>query len=220
MRSIAASTFVALALLIGTDPAAAQSPTTGSLLVATDQMLDPNFKRSVLLILHYGEDGALGVLINRPTNLDPAEAFPQAASFADYAGKVFFGGPVGPTQLLMLMRAPSRDLVRGPPVVGDVYIGVDPENFDSAIAGGSDSSRVRFYAGHAAWAPQQLDGEIAAGSWRVVSGRADLVFADDPLSLWEQVVHTERELVVESKEPERPASADALPLLRTPEAPR
>jgi putative transcriptional regulator len=224
MKPVAALSFVALALLVLGGPVAAQSPTAGSLLVATEDMLDPNFRESVLLILHYGEDGALGVLINRPTNLNPAATFPETATFAGYSGTVFLGGPVGPTQLLMLMRAPAPDLIKGPPVVGDVYIGLDPEGFDAAVAGSSDASRVRFFAGHAAWAPEQLDDEIADGSWRVVPGRADQIFSEDPLSLWEQVVHTEPGLVVDSgrSAPERRMAArtDAVSVLRSPEAAR
>jgi putative transcriptional regulator len=222
----AALSLLALVLLTLGQSAAAQSPapTTGALLVATDDMLDPNFRESVLLILHHGEDGSLAVLINRPTNLDPAQTFAETASFAGYSGQVFLGGPIGPTQLLMLTRAPPADLAKGPPIVGDVYVGLDPETFDEAIGGSSDAHRVRFFAGHAAWAPDQLDQEVAEGSWRVIPGRADLVFAEDPLSLWARVVDAEPGLVVDAGGTTRtgvsPASADAVSVLRPAQAAR
>lgn len=176
----------------------AQTPVSGSLLVATSELTDRNFSESVLLIIHHGEDGSLGVLINRPTNLNPAAVFPDEPALERYDGTLFLGGPVGPSRLLMLLRAPAPGLLEGPPVVGDVYVSADPRQLGDIDDAELDATRVRLYAGHAAWGPGQLESEIGAGAWHVVAGRADWVFSIEPRDLWRRLARAGSELVVDS----------------------
>ena len=190
------SMLITAALLAGA--AEAQTPASGSLLVATGELTDRNFAESVLLIIHHGEDGTLGILINRPTSLRPAAVFADIPAIEGYDGTLFLGGPVGPNQLLMLLRAPPAGMLDGPPVVGDVYVSADPAGLDALGEAPADASRVRLYAGHAAWGPGQLETEIGAGAWRVVAGRAEWVFAAEPLDLWRQLARERAELIVDS----------------------
>jgi putative transcriptional regulator len=184
---------VAAALFVGT--LQAQTPASGTLLVST-ALTDRNFAESVVLMVHHDDDGSLGILVNRPTNLRPVAVFPEEPTLQKYDGELFLGGPVGPSQPLVLLRAPARGLIEGPPVVGDIYISADLGLLGSFPTASVDSTQVRFYAGHAAWGAGQLAAEIAAGSWHVVSGRADLVFSDEPLELWRRVSRNDAELVV------------------------
>lgn len=192
--------FLAAACLVVAASAAAQTAQTaqqGDLLVASPTMPDANFTESVLLLLRHDDNGSLGVLINRPTTLVPSAVFAELTELAGYRGTLYYGGPVLPTRLLLLLRDPPGALIQGPPVFGDVFVSGDPGVLTRTDAWDAQSRDLRLYAGHAAWEPGQLDAEIAEGHWNVVDGRADLVFSDEPLELWRRALSAEGEVVVE-----------------------
>jgi putative transcriptional regulator len=164
--------------------ALSQEPEIGSFLVATDSLRDPNFSETVVLILHYADDGALGVAVNRPTWVDAAGAFPDMPFLDGYAGNVYFGGPVARGNLVTLLRLPPSDDLELRPVVADVYVSADPGLLLDIVAPGSTEQELRVFAGHAAWDSGQLEREIQLGSWRVVPAAADLIFAEEPLRIW------------------------------------
>ena len=165
-------------------PSLAQAPAQGMLLVATPEMRDPRFSQTVILLLHYEAEAALGVAINRPTWVTPSTAFPQMDFLQDYRGNVYVGGPMARANVLVLVRDPEIDVPGTEPVFDDVYLGTDPEFVRSVFATAGDERRLRLYAGHARWSAGQLDGELAAGHWQVVPATADVVFARDPLEVW------------------------------------
>jgi len=167
--------------------AVAQEPEVGNLLVAAGSLSDPNYERTVLLIVHHAEDGTIAVALNRPTWVDAREAFPDAVSLEHYAGRVFFGGPVSPGQPLLVFERGPRLPQNSRPVIGSVYVSADVEQLDALDLSTPDAPRVRLFAGHSAWIPGQLEREIASGSWRVVPAIADHIFAEDPSSLWDTV---------------------------------
>lgn len=163
----------------------AQEPEIGNLLIASGSLNDPNYERTVLLIVYHGEDGSIAVALNRPTWVEPRDAFPDVDSLADYMGTLFFGGPVAPSQpLLVFERGPSLPQ-NAQPVLGSIYVSSNLTQLDTLDLGGERASRVRLFAGHAAWVPGQLAREIAIGSWRVVPAVPSQIFAEDPASLWE-----------------------------------
>jgi putative transcriptional regulator len=174
----------------------AQSAQQGDLLVANPTMPDPSFSESVLLLLRHDENGSLGVLVNRPTTLSPSAVFAELTELAGYDGRLFYGGPVLPTRLLLLLRDPPAALIEGPPVFGDVFVSGDPGLITRADDWPVQADNLRLFAGHAAWEPGQLDAEIADGHWNVVGGRADLVFSDAPLEIWQRALGAEGEVVV------------------------
>lgn len=172
---------------LGASSASAQAPEKGMLLVATPEMRDPRFSETVILLLHYESEGALGVAINRPTWVDPSEAFPDMDFLQTYRGNIFVGGPVARANVLVLVREPEIDVSGTEPVVDDVYLSADPQFLRDVSATAVTDQRLRLYAGHASWEAGQLDREIAAGRWLVVPGRADVVFAEEPLEVWRQM---------------------------------
>jgi putative transcriptional regulator len=190
---------------------------SGQLLVASDNMQDPNFERTVVLVLHNDKSGTLGVMINRPTTLDAAKSFPELSYLSKDPGTVYFGGPVARTRLLLLMRNPPADLDKAAPIFKDVVVSADPDFLRGKQAA---QGELRVYAGHAEWAPGQLDREISAGAWHVVAGNGALVFSAKPLKLWNQARLLESGHVVDRRGPDRGGflSREAAAVLQPPEA--
>ncbi len=177
-----------IAASLAAGPLAAQTITNGTLLVASPAMTDANFARSVVLILRHGEDGTIGIMLNRPTNLAPAETFPELKdSVGAYAGKLFRGGPIAPTRLIYLVRGLAAATVSGPEVLDKVFLSVDDAALPDMLRLADGTNDLRLYAGHAAWVPGELQSEIRAGGWQVVNATPDLVFHADPGSLWQEL---------------------------------
>lgn len=173
-----------LVLCVATFSAAADDEIrAGKLLVATELVGGPAFAKSVVLILRYNESGALGLVINRPTDIAPEEALPDERDVAAYRGKLYFGGPVELHTLRVLIRTQSPP-ANAIAVFDNVYAAnLTAELLEAA----SDSSTFRFYLGYAGWAPGQLEREMAEGSWQVVPATGEIVFSDDPTGLWERL---------------------------------
>jgi putative transcriptional regulator len=187
-------------LALATPAAEAQAPAEGMLLVATPTLADPNFAASVVLLVYHDSNGSLGIFLNRPTNLRPSRVFPDLEAVQDLTDTVFFGGPLEPSQVLLLLRDPPAGAVDSNPVVDDVYITADAtvlESYESNV----DSERVRLYAGHAAWGPGQLQDEIDRGDWNLALGHADLVFTAEPLELWRRTATQSAGLVASRGNP-------------------
>lgn len=147
---------------------------TGKLLVAPPMLDDPNFERAVVHVLAHGDEGALGVVLNRPTRL-PLDALPVAISHWNESiappHYVFEGGPVAPGTLIALGRS------------GREILPVDLE--DSST---DDWEAVRIFRGYSGWSAGQLDMEIAAGGWWICEVEPDDPFTSDPEFLWRVVV--------------------------------
>jgi putative transcriptional regulator len=171
-----------------TAPAAAQSLATGSLLVASPELSDPMFARSVVLVLRHDEQGTIGVVLNRPTNLVPATIFPELEeSIGSYAGTLYRGGPIAPTRLLYLVRGLAAATVNGPEVIDKVFLSIDDSSLPDMTRLADGTNDLRLYAGHAAWIPGQLQDEINAGGWEILPATPELVFHDDPGKLWTEL---------------------------------
>jgi len=163
--------------------AADERPAKGKLLVATELIRGDIFVHTVVLLLHYDETGAVGLVINRPTDVAPRELLPDDDEIADYDGTLYWGGPVEMDSLRALLRSDS------PPdsaerIADSVYL----VPFDDALADLSGGvARLRFFIGIAGWAPGQLELELAAGSWTVAPATDDRVFAKGPAALWHRL---------------------------------
>jgi putative transcriptional regulator len=169
-------------------PAAAQSLATGSLLIASPELSDPMFARSVVFVLRHDDEGTIGVVLNRPTNLVPATIFPELKdSVGSYAGNLFRGGPIAPTRLLYIVRGLAAATVNGPEVLDKVFLSIDDAALPDMTRLADGTNDLRLYAGHAAWVPGQLQSEINAGGWEVLPGTPELVFHADPGSLWTEL---------------------------------
>lgn len=174
--------------------ASAQAPAPqvrdGAVLVATPQITDPNFARSVVLVLRHDDNGTLGLVINRPTTLVPTEVFPELSPALDrYDGTLFRGGPVGAGRVLFLVTGLAAAVAQGPEILEDLFVSGDLEQLPdiARLAGGT--AGLRLFAGHAEWQPGQLERELATGSWKIVPGSVELVFSE-PASLWDRASAT------------------------------
>jgi putative transcriptional regulator len=156
----------------------------GHLLVAAPSLLDPNFHRTVVLVGEHGAEGAMGVVLNRPSGVTVGEAVPPLVALVAADGLVYVGGPVQPEAIVVLgeFEEPERADVL---VVGAV--GFLPGEIEDNEALGT-IARSRVFAGYAGWGPGQLEAELAESSWIVEQALPDDVFAADPAELWSDVL--------------------------------
>jgi putative transcriptional regulator len=165
---------------------------TGRLLDATPQLLDPNFARTVVLLLqHDDEDGALGLVLNRPSETEVGEVLDEWHPLAAAPGVVFGGGPVQPNAAICLGHgrpgAPpvaSYSVLEGSPgtAFGTVDLDAEPSDVMTAV------SEVRLFAGYAGWSAGQLEDEVAEGSWWVLDALPSDAFTGRPDQLWASVL--------------------------------
>ncbi len=155
----------------------------GHLLVSAGSLYDPNFRHTVVLIGEHNEDGALGVVLNRPLDLTVAEAVPMLAELLDPGAKLFQGGPVRPQEPVLLVEADHAGIL-DLPVFASVgfLVGEVPVDVRSHVR------RARLFAGYAGWDAGQLEAEMAADSWIVDPARDEDVFTDEPETLWSRVL--------------------------------
>jgi putative transcriptional regulator len=155
----------------------------GHLLVAGPSLIDPNFRRTVVLVGEHGDDGALGVVLNRASETLVGEALPELTPLVDAGDAVHVGGPVQPTAIVVLAEFAEPALAESL-VLEDV--GFLPSEIDPDALG--DLRRARVFAGYAGWGPGQLDDELREGSWIVEPAASDDVFTSDPDELWADVL--------------------------------
>jgi putative transcriptional regulator len=163
-------------------------PAKGKLLVASRQLLDPNFSQSVVLLIEYHGNGALGVIINRPSEMKLSMALPEIEELRQRPDTIYLGGPVGKDQLMLLIRTTN------PPeesrlVFQDVHVSSSETVIQRMLQNPEGEERFRVYAGYAGWAPGQLDHEIAAGGWHVLRADAEIVFDKSPAEIWPDLIH-------------------------------
>jgi putative transcriptional regulator len=164
----------------------------GRLLVATPQLADPNFRRSVVLVVeHEVEEGTLGVVLNRPTEVPVDRVLPPWSELVTGPSVVFQGGPVALDSALALAHVPGTDeplgwrALSGSPAVARVGL-VDLDAPPELLA--TEVTRLRVFAGYAGWGVGQLRSEIADGAWYVLSAESSDVFMDAPERLWHDVL--------------------------------
>lgn len=169
------------------DAVTSHDSTVGKLLIAEPMLGDPNFDRSVVLMIEHNDDGALGVMLNRPTDLGIDAVLSAWDELAATPRVLYRGGPVEPNGVLALgrRRAADVDVPGWTPVLGDVGtidLHLEPYELAGAIGG------VRFFAGYSGWGGGQLEAELADGAWLVVPAVADDVFAPDADTMWRSVL--------------------------------
>lgn len=178
------------------DHPALQILRAGRLLVANPLLPDPNFDRTVVLLLAYNDEGALGLVLNRPSQMDVSDPLPQWGHLAASPAVLFLGGPVQHQAVICLARSaaagPDRSSALSPdwkevtPEVSTLDLDVDPTSVEDRVR------QVRLFAGYAGWAAGQLEGEIQAGAWWVVDAEPTDPFVDDPHLLWKDVLRRQR----------------------------
>lgn len=176
----------------------------GRLLVAAPALMDPNFARSVVLVLEHNDDGALGVVVNRATSVPIGDVLPTWSALVSAPAVLFHGGPVALDSALGLGRAQGGgDLVGWRELSGESGL-VDLDTPTELIA--DVLSEMRIFAGYSGWGVGQLELEIHTGSWFVVESSTDDAFSAEPDSLWRTVLRRQRgELALVSTYPDDPA---------------
>ena len=155
----------------------------GHLLVAGPGLVDPNFRRTVVLIGEHGEEGAMGVVLNRPSGIEVDEAVPPLGELGGVDGVVYVGGPVQPQAIVVLGDFAEPEQA-GVLVFGS--IGFLPSEIEPDEIG--ELARARVFAGYAGWGAGQLEGELEEGSWIVEPAAPTDVFTDVPEQLWSDVL--------------------------------
>jgi putative transcriptional regulator len=160
---------------------------TGKVLIASRALRDPNFFRSAVLIIRHGEDGALGLVINRPSGNKAAQALQKHLHLPHPEQAVFYGGPVEPTALFLIHDAggeASWEVVEG------VYVGTSPEAYNAVVAAAKAGRDVayRVFVGCAGWAPEQLESELFRNDWYMQDATREIALAADPYKLWQEML--------------------------------
>jgi putative transcriptional regulator len=159
----------------------------GMLLVATPALLDPNFIDAVVLLLDVDDQGALGVVLNRPSGVPVSEVLDGWGEVVSEPEVLFQGGPVSTQGALAVATLLTDDEAPVGFRAVDGRLGlVDLDTPLELLEGTLD--RMRIFAGYAGWGAEQLEGEIAEGSWYVVPAQLPDVFRDDPRDLWRDVL--------------------------------
>lgn len=155
----------------------------GRLLISAGGLYDPNFRHTVVLIAAHDDEGAVGVILNRPLEMSIQDAARPLAAVAGPDAVLFEGGPVEPRQPVLMVEV-DRPEVLDVRVFGGIgfLTGDVPPEVQPAIL------RARVFAGHAGWGPGQLEAELEADAWIVEEPSADDVFTASPETLWRRVL--------------------------------
>jgi putative transcriptional regulator len=161
-----------------------QRSLAGELLLASPALEDPNFARTVVLIAVHNDDGAMGVVLNRPSAVTVGEAVPQLQAAVDDGERVYVGGPVAPTSVVCLAEFDD-------PACAELIV-LGRIGFPAAGAGvqelADSTARWRVFAGYAGWGEGQLDAEIARGDWISHAAQPEDVFSEQAETLWASVL--------------------------------
>ncbi len=162
------------------------SPARGKFLVADRRIRSSLFSQAVILLVSYSADGAMGLVINRPTNVELSAVLPGIRGIKS-GNKVHIGGPVGIDEMFLLIRSGSRP-GESLQVFGDVYMSMSRKTLETIIGRKEKGENFRVYAGYAGWAPGQLEREIARGDWHVLNADAETVFEKKPDAIWPELI--------------------------------
>jgi putative transcriptional regulator len=177
----------------------------GKLLVASPVLADPNFSRTVVLMLAHGDQGGLGLVLNRPSLTGVAVPLPQWEDLASAPEVVFVGGPVSEGAICLArvkseVSVPSSGYLPLSGPLGTVDLESDPAFVAPWI------EKLRIFAGYAGWGPGQLEAELSAGAWWAVDATDHDIFSQKPGDLWKQVLRRQGgQLALVSAYPDDPS---------------
>ena len=158
--------------------------TRARLLVATPELVESNFHRSVVLVLEHNDDGALGVVLNQPRLVSGGDAVPQWADRLAFPSRLHSGGPVSEDSVIGLALGPAGGIDGLSPLLGQLGV-VDLHRSPEELP---DVEPVRLFAGYSGWSAGQLDAELLAGGWIVVDALPEDALTPSPEELWQAVL--------------------------------
>ena len=155
----------------------------GIFLVATPSLRDPHFRQAVILLCEHGKEGALGVVVNRPTKMNITEILPRIPILEGQKHMVFLGGPVQRNHLLILYQTPEEP-ENTHRVFDEVYLGGNMATLGEIVKNPSSLDNFRTFMGYSGWAPGQLENEMKSGSWLTLSVDSSFMFDRDHTRIW------------------------------------
>jgi putative transcriptional regulator len=197
---------VALAWPAAVGADADKEPAVGRFLVASRDLSDPNFEQTVVLLLDYGPEGAMGLVVNRPTKASVSQVLPRLEEVQDVNEVVYMGGPVDPESVMMLLRSPN-EFKGSRRVFEDIHFSQNADLLRRFAAAESDDTSFRIYVGYSGWGPGQLESEIEAGGWLVVDADSELVMTEEPSATWRRLIPAPRSLQARSDRRSSPSNA-------------
>lgn len=173
------------ALLHAEQPEVPQVPSaTSFLLVASQQMPDPRFQKSVILVTRHGNSGPIGVIVNHSEGVTLENMFPGNPAAKKFS--LFYGGPVFPKQVSYLVR--GGEAVQGALMISkDTFLAYDMPALDELLRGKRKYKDLRVMHGLASWAPGQLEYEISQGGWHVMPLDEAVIFDHPPAGMWQEM---------------------------------
>ena len=168
------------------DPFSDDLPAKGKFLVAGRNLVDPRFRETVILLIDYSSEGAIGLIINRPTKMSLAELFPSMPGFKERSDVVYYGGPVEGHRMLMLIRSEEKP-EESSRVFGNVYVSASKDTLERMVGSRKTEKQLRVYSGYAGWMPGQLDWEVSRGDWLIVSADAGSIFEKKSPEIWREL---------------------------------
>jgi len=159
----------------------------GKFLVADRRLMDPNFRETVVLLIRYGPDGAIGLVINRPVELKLSTVLPDIKELDRSKETLYLGGPVEPARVLLLVRS-AKPPEASMPVFGDVFLSSSQKVLQGLIKKPVKEERFRIYAGYAGWAPKQLESEFDRGHWHVLNADTETLFDKKSSEIWQELI--------------------------------
>jgi putative transcriptional regulator len=168
------------------DPFSDELPGKGKFLVADPKLVDPRFRETVVLLIEYSAEGAIGLIINRPTTVTLAEVLPPMPGLKERTDVVYYGGPVEGHRVLMLIRSREKP-EESDRVFGNVYFSASKNALERMIGSHKTAKELRLYAGYAGWMAGQLDWELSRGDWLIVSADAGSIFEKKSSEIWREL---------------------------------
>ncbi len=160
----------------------------GILLVAEPFMLDPNFRRGVILLCDHQNDGSFGFILNKPIEMNINDLL---SSFPDFESEVYYGGPVQ-TDTIHYLHTKGDLLPNSIEVLQGIWWGGDFEVLKKEVSDGKIKQEdIRFFVGYSGWSEGQLDEEQQYPSWLTATASHEFIFTDDWKNLWRDVLHQE-----------------------------
>jgi putative transcriptional regulator len=171
----------------------------GKLLVASKDLGDPNFAKTVILLVHFDDQGVVGLVLNRRTDIPLSRLLEGVEGAKDRSDTAYLGGPVEVPSALALFQSPAK--VEGAEhVFGGVYLISSKTTFEHTLAARPDPQVFHVYLGYAGWTKDQLRNEVEMGGWFIFPADTGAVFNSDPGSLWLQMIR-KTELKLAGSEP-------------------
>lgn len=159
----------------------------GKLLVVPRESPDPSFAETVVLLVHYAEDGTVGLVLNRQTTLPVSRVLRDLKGSSNHSDPVYAGGPVQTEaiQALLQSRSGPHDETH---LFGNVYLLSKKEELEKALTAGKGSNELRIYLGYCGWSRGQLENEVNQGGWYIFDGTEAIVFDPKPSTLWSRMI--------------------------------